>query len=222
MSQEKSLGETPLILYEDNHVLAVDKPHGLLTQPTDLEQDSLESRLKAFIKQRDLKPSAVYLHALHRLDKPAGGIVLFAKTSKALSRLQASFREKQIHKIYQADIPAVRLKKEGSLEHFLIHGDYRAIVAPDDPAAKVCRLHYKVIFSNSKTQRLEIDLETGRYHQIRAQLSAIGAPIHGDVKYGSTRPYALGIALRHVRMSFPHPTLNQLITVTTTGLPEII
>lgn len=193
---------TPYILFEDNHLLAVYKPAGWLTQPTPQEADSLETWAKAWIKTTHQKPGNVFLHAVHRLDRPVEGIVLFAKTSKALSRLNASLREKGWEKIYFAEVEGKLPHVKGVLEHTLLHGEHEAV---EDPKGKLCRLYYQQVGKG-----YEITLETGRYHQIRAQLSLSGAPIQGDVKYGA-KPLPGGkIALSHIRLTFPHPV---------TGLP---
>ena len=196
---------TPKVLFEDNHLLAVFKPAGWLTQPTPKETESLETWAKDFIKKRDEKPGNVYLHAVHRLDKPVSGIVLFAKTSKALSRLNETLRGKKWEKIYFAEVEGELPDEEGVLENRLSHGDHEAI---EDPKGKLCRLQY-----TKRQNGVEIKLETGRYHQIRAQLALAGCPIKGDVKYGG-RPLAHGeIKLSHVRLSFPHPVSKDIIAI---------
>lgn len=194
------------VLYEDNHLLALYKAANLLTQPTAQEKDSLETRAKAWLKEKYQKPGAVYLHAVHRLDKPVSGIVLFAKTSKALSRLNESLRTKECEKIYRAEIEGSLLAQEGVLENILTHGEHEAY---EDPHGKLARLHYKMI----KTGLVEIRLETGRYHQIRLQLALSGHPILGDAKYGSKVPYKEGIALCHVRLTFPHPITKERLEI---------
>lgn len=212
---------SPKIVYEDNHLLAVDKPAGWLTQPSGTDQDSLESFCKQWLKEKYQKPGNVFLVPVHRLDKPVSGIVLFAKTSKALSRLNASIREKNTKKVYFAWVEGCPTPLEASIEHYLIHGDFQAVVAdPSSKEAKRARLHYRVLNSNfgllcaqvKNTSLMEIELETGRYHQIRAQLSAIGHPIIGDDKYGSSQPFERGcIALHHQRLEIPHPIHDELL-----------
>ncbi len=198
------------IVYEDNHVIAVKKPAGLLTQPSGTKEDNLEDRVKAYIKKRDAKPSNVFLEAVHRLDKPAFGLVVFAKTSKALSRLNAAQREKKFRKFYRAGIEGALPSKEGTLANTLYHDHHRArVVSSGHPKGKEAILHYRAL----KSGLVEIELVTGRYHQIRAQLSHIGCPILGDKKYGSTRPFPSGIYLEHFRVEFPHPINNKPLLI---------
>lgn len=203
------------ILYEDNHLLVVNKPAGLLTQPSGTQQNNLESLCKQWIKATYNKPGLVFLEAAHRLDKPVSGIVVFAKTSKALSRLNAAMRAGSFHKIYCAVIEGIPIKPEGVLEHYLLHEDYQSVVvARNTPEAKLCRLSYRVLRSDFKKALLEIILETGRYHQIRAQLSASGHPIVGDIKYKSSENYLPhAIALHHSQLKFPHPTLGHEVSI---------
>lgn len=195
------------ILYEDNHLLAVYKPAGILTQPSGTSQENLEALCKAWIKQKYGKPGNVFLQAAHRLDKPVSGIVLFARTSKALSRLNTQLRERKAKKIYHALVDKRPNPPEGLLEHTLLHEEHQArIVPPHTPDAQVARLRYKLLESYKDAYLLEIELETGRYHQIRAQLAAIGCPIIGDERYGSRRALpSHQIALQHSRLEIVHP-----------------
>ncbi|MCH9612707.1 MAG: Dual-specificity RNA pseudouridine synthase RluA [Chlamydiia bacterium] len=192
------------ILYEDNHLLALIKPHGLLTQPTDQCADSLETRAKQMIKERDQKPGNVFLHPIHRLDRIVGGIVLFAKTSKALSRLQAAMRSGAIDRIYHARVTTPPKKKEGRLIDTLEHAHQRAKVSPNGKRSEL-------IYRHLKENLLEIELITGRYHQIRAQLAHHGMPIIGDTKYGG--PKATHAALTHVKMRFDHPVESRKVVL---------
>lgn len=204
---------TPVVLYEDNHLLVVNKPAGLLTQPSGTNEDSLEAVCKHWLKEKYQKPGQVFLHAIHRLDKAVSGIVVFAKTSKALSRLQTSMKNKHFKKVYEALVESMPKMKEGTLEHYLVHDEHRArISATQDPNAKLARLHYRVVGQEGKYFKLEVELETGRYHQIRAQLSAIGCPIVGDGKYGSSQA-AQTIGLHHALMEIPHPTTGEILTI---------
>ena len=208
---------TPLFL--DNHLLVLDKPWGLLTQPSGTREPSLEAQGKEFLKEHFAKPGAVFLEAVHRIDRVVGGVVLFARTSKALERLNAAQREKKITKIYRARVCGIPKKSPGVLEDYLTHDDFHArVVQPGTPEARLCRLTYDVLETAEKTALLEIHLETGRYHQIRAQLAHAGLPICGDTKYGAPQDandYAPrnGIALISWEIAFPHPVTKDIIRI---------
>lgn len=202
------------IIYEDNHLLVMNKPPGLVTQPTEHHDESLEDLGKAWIKDAYNKPGAVFLEAVHRLDKAVSGVVLFARTSKALSRLNASQRARETDKHYLALVGGRLPDVEGDLVHYLRHGNFQAELA-DRPSngAKEARLHYKCVRERAGTTLLEILLETGRYHQIRAQLAAVQCPILGDTRYGSFDKWRPdGIALHHHRLTVEHPTRKEPMT----------
>jgi 23S rRNA pseudouridine1911/1915/1917 synthase len=186
------------VLFEDNHLLVLNKPFGLLTQPTEITLDSLENRGKAWLKEKYNKPFNVFLNPIHRLDRVAGGIVVFAKTSKALSRLGESMRERAWKKTYRIRTDVLPKKSEGRLEHFLVHDDHKALVSLN---GKQALLSYVV----KPSGMIEVNLETGRYHQIRAQFAAIGCPIVGDIKYGAREDGRERILLQHYSCAFPHP-----------------
>ena len=199
------------ILFEDNHLIIVDKPADLPTQVSLDHQEALETQLKAFLKKRDKKQGNVFLHAVHRLDKGVSGIVIFAKTSKALSRMQKLIRENKVKKTYQAVVEGVLKENFQKLTHPLVKQERKALVLFDDKA-KLAKLSYTRLASNQKYSLVLINLETGRYHQIRAQFSYIGHPILGDAKYGSkSRKKAL--SLKHVEVSFPHIISGEQLTV---------
>ena len=191
----------------DNHLLVLIKPAGMLTQPDESSSPSLQEKGKKWIKKHFEKPGNVFLEPIHRLDKPVSGIVLFARTSKALSRLQAMMRERQIRKTYYAWVEGHVVKEEALLEHFLTHDSHCArVVTATHPEAKKAVLAYRVVERGDKGTLLEIDLHTGRYHQIRAQLAAIGHPVIGDQKYGSKRLIEGGrILLHHGKLECKHP-----------------
>lgn len=205
------------ILYEDNHLIAVNKPAGLLTQPAEEGRESLEEQVKAWIKETYKKPGNVFLGVVHRLDKPVSGIVLFAKTSKALARLNDQIRAKRMKKVYFAIVEGCMSEDEGVLEHFLRHDDHRAYVSDSkDVEAKPAKLRYRVLKVSEQTSEVEIELETGRYHQIRAQCAAVGCPIVGDTKYGSRLSFEAGaIALHHGKLTFEHPVTHEIVCIQT-------
>lgn len=209
------------ILFEDNHLLALHKPHGLLTQPSGTDSPNLESFAKEYIKRTYEKKGNVFLHAIHRLDKPVAGVVLFAKTSKALSRLNRSLKEKQVKKEYLAVVEGSVTTHNALLENHLLHADHKALITTSDiNGAKFCRLYYRVLSTdeNTNTTQLAITLETGRYHQIRAQLAHIGHPIIGDTKYGANNRKELGIALIHKRLTFEHPISKEKLSIESKSL----
>lgn len=199
------------IIFCDNHLLIVDKPAGISTQPHDKNIDNLTDRAKNWLKQKFQKPGNVFLEPVHRLDKPVSGLVLFARTSKALSRLQEMMREQKIEKTYFAWIEGQLPQKEGVLEHYLVHEEYRArLVDSSHAQAKLARLNYVQRDQKNGKSLIEIQLLTGRYHQIRAQCSAAGCPIIGDARYGSSHSWKKDqIALHHGRLKFFHPVLKQ-------------
>lgn len=209
------------VLYEDNHIIAVNKPAGLLSQPTELEHDSLELRIKAWIKEKYQKPGNVFLGVVHRLDRPVSGIVIFAKTSKALSRLNETIRSQNMQKTYCAFVEGNLKKKQETLEHFLRHDDHFSDVSnKNDREAKPARLQYKTLKDSENAALLEITLETGRYHQIRCQCAVIGHPIIGDLKYGAKKGQKIlpklppgVIALHHMKLTLIHPITKDLLDI---------
>ena len=205
---------TPLFL--DNHILIADKPWGLLTQPSGTDEWSLEAECKAYLKERFNKPGAVFLEAIHRIDRVVGGVVLFARTSKALSRLNALQRSNSIRKTYVARVAPPPKQSAGHLEDWLRHDEHHAsVVTADTPGALRCCLDWRCLALDGASALLEIDLQTGRYHQIRAQLAHAGMPIVGDSKYGSRMASTVddGIALLSARIEFEHPVTHEKISV---------
>lgn len=204
------------ILYEDNHVMAIIKPHGMPVQKDASGDKSLIDFVKDHIKKRDNKPGNVFISAVHRIDRPAGGIVLLAKTSKAASRLAEAFRNNRIHKKYLAVVEGCPRTKEQRLEGWIVKDRAKntsKIVPNQVKGAKFASLTYRVIGQFKKYSILEIDLETGRSHQIRVQLSGAGFPIAGDLRYGAKEGFGKMIALFAVSLTFPHPTKNEEIKV---------
>lgn len=202
----------PLVLFSDNHLLAVNKPVGLLTQDSGTGLYNLEDWAREWVQVEKNKSGEVFLNAVHRIDKAASGVVLFARTSKALSRLAEDVRKRNCRKIYHALVEGAPENSSDELVHWLTHEHHRAEVCREgDKGAQRAVLRYKEIGTFGAFSLLEIDLETGRYHQIRAQLSAIGCPIAGDEKYGAKAMHGeQGIALHHRRLEITHPTLKHL------------
>lgn len=201
------------VLYEDNHLLVVNKNCGDLVQPDKENESALENELKAWIKRRDNKPGAVFLGVVHRIDRPVSGAVLFAKTSKALTRLNEMIKNRQIGKTYWAVVENIPPAEEGDLLHYIVRDNRtnrsRALDRPQKDS-KEARLHYKMIAASKNYRLLEIDLQTGRHHQIRCQLSKIGSPIRGDLKYGA--PHSNkggGISLHSRALDFTHPVTKE-------------
>ena len=218
-----------LILYEDNHVLIVDKPHRAPVTADDSQDTSLEDEAKKFIKIRDSKPGNVYLSLCHRIDRPVRGCVLFAKTSKAASRLSEQIREQKIKKTYYTFVEFDAKPDQATLTDFLKKDqktNISKVVSEKDSDGKKCILTYqKIREENSRKKNialLNINLVTGRSHQIRVQLSSRGMFILGDKKYGSTLEFKQGaIALFAYSLEFEHPTTKQIIFVKLNKVPSI-
>ena len=206
------------ILYEDNHLLVVNKHCGDLVQPDPSGESALEDQIKAYLKQRDAKPGAVFLGVVHRIDRPVSGAVLFAKTSKALVRLNEMLRKGRIRKVYWALTEARPDPESGELRHYILRdGRMNRSRAFDVPKgdAKEARLHYETIGAGTRYTLVEVELLTGRHHQIRAQLAKIGCPIRGDLKYGARRSLPDGgISLHSRRVEFDHPVRHEPVSVT--------
>lgn len=205
------------ILYEDNHLIAINKTELDLIQGDETGDEPLSDKVKAYIKKKLNKPGNVYLGVIHRLDRPVTGVVIFARTSKALSRMNKLFQEQKVKKIYWAVVKELPEKDEETLRHFLLK-DSRKNKSYAFPkmrkGAKEAVLHYKLASSSSNFHLLEVDLQTGRHHQIRCQLSKIGCPIRGDLKYGFPRSNPNGgITLHAHSISFIHPVTQEEITI---------
>lgn len=206
------------ILYEDNHLLVVNKRSGDLVQPDPSGESALEDQIKAFIKVRDAKPGRVFLGVVHRIDRPVSGAVVFAKTSKALVRLNEMIREGKIKKYYWALVENRPEQEAGSLKHYILRDgrtNRSKAYAQPKADAKEARLNYEMKGAGTHYTLLEVELLTGRHHQIRAQLSAIGCPIRGDLKYGAKRSIqGGGISLHSRRVCFDHPVRHEQVEVT--------
>lgn len=208
-------------LYEDNHVLVVNKPSGMLSQ-ADLTGDlDVLTAAKQIIKQRDNKPGNVFLGLVHRLDRPVSGVMVIAKTSKGASRLSLQFRERTTVKNYWARVEGIPKPTKSELRHRLEKNPATRVTrAVSGTRGKEARLRYRVLNVDEDTALLEVTLITGLSHQIRAQLSAVGHPIVGDKKYGARRPFCPGaIALMSKSITFSHPTQKELLTISA-DLPE--
>ena len=204
------------ILYLDNHLIAVNKPAGALTQSDDSGEVSLMDKIKDWIKIEYKKPGNVFLGLVHRLDRPVSGVVIFGRTSKGASRLSEQFRKKTTQKIYQARVEGTPGPQQAILKHYLKkEKSLKTTVFPRSaPEAKEARLDYKVLETSANTSLLDIQLHTGRFHQIRAQLSFIGHPIVGDKKYGAKTELPHGRIALHARsIVFNHPTSKEEITI---------
>ena len=205
------------VVYEDNHLIVVNKDPGEIVQGDKTGDKPLSETIKDYLKDKYNKPGNVFCGVVHRIDRPVGGLVIFAKTSKALERLNRMLREGKIHKTYWALVEGKPEKKEATLHNFL-KSDGRLnktfMSSSDDPEAKESILEYKTLAEGDRYSLLEINLLTGRKHQIRAQLSAIGHPIKGDLKYGAKRSNPDGsISLLARNISFEHPVSHQEINL---------
>ena len=206
------------IVFEDNHLLIINKKVGQLVQGDKTGDESLLELIKDFIKIRDEKLGNVFLGLVHRIDRPTSGLVIYAKTSKALSRLTQMVKNREIKKTYWAVVPKEIIPQSQKLLHYLKKNEKnnKAIVFPrETDGAKQAVLSYEIIKILDNYQLLEINLETGRHHQIRAQLSKIGIPIKGDLKYGSPRSNADGGINLHARqLELTHPVSKEKLKIT--------
>jgi 23S rRNA pseudouridine1911/1915/1917 synthase len=201
------------VLYEDNHLLVINKLPGEICQGDKTGDEPLPETIKAWIKIRDRKPGQVFLGVVHRLDRPASGLVLFAKTSKALERLNASLKERNWTKTYLAITARAPTPPSGALQHHLLKDERRnqsRIVQPGTPGSREARLSYRTLASLERYHLLEVELETGRHHQIRVQLAALDCPLRGDLKYGAPRSNPDGsVSLHAWRLTVQHPVRKE-------------
>ena len=214
------------VLYEDNHIIAVNKTCNEIVQGDKTGDTPLSETVKAYIKDKYNKPGEVFLGVTHRLDRPTSGVVLFARTSKALTRLNEMFKShEQIKKTYWAIVQGFPKQPEARLENWLIRNEAQNksyITTPPKPSpqgrgkdAKLAVLTYKTLVKGEHYTLLEVNLETGRHHQIRCQLAAIGCPIKGDLKYGAKRSNPDGGICLHARkIEFIHPVKKENICIT--------
>lgn len=213
----RSTKENLEVLYEDNHILIVNKKAGDIVQGDKTGDTPLSEIAKKYIKDKYNKPGNVFLGVVHRLDRPTSGIIIFARTSKALERLNKMLREKTIQKTYWALVKNKPQKDVDSLIHFLKKNpknNKSTVFTKEIEGSKKAILHYKTIKSLDNYHLLEIDLETGRHHQIRTQLAYIGSPIKGDLKYGFSRSNKDGSIHLHARkIQFTHPVSKEEISL---------
>ena len=206
------------VVYEDNHIIVVNKTASEIVQGDKTGDTPLSETVKSYIKEKYSKPGNVFLGVVHRLDRPVSGLVVFAKTSKALARLNEMFRNGEVKKTYWAIVKNRPKEIEADLEHFLLRNESQNKSYAYDKeikGSKRAKLHYRLINSSDNYYLLEVELKTGRHHQIRCQLAKIGCPIRGDLKYGFPRSNPDGSISLHARnISFIHPVSKELIDVT--------
>ena len=205
------------VLYEDNHIIAVNKRVSDIVQGDKTGDEPLSEKVKSYIKKKYNKPGKVYLGVTHRLDRPVSGALLFAKTSKALGRLNEMFKNKEIKKIYWAIVKNKPPQLEETLNHYLIKNQKKNKSFAYDKEEKVTKrasLTYKIIADADNYYLLEVELHTGRHHQIRCQLAKIGCPIKGDLKYGFPRSNPDGgISLHARKIEFVHPVKKESVGI---------
>ncbi|MBS2099896.1 RluA family pseudouridine synthase [Carboxylicivirga linearis] len=205
------------ILYEDNHIIAVNKSGSDIVQGDKTGDQTLSDKVKEYIKKKYNKPGDVFLGVVHRLDRPVSGVVLFARTSKALSRLNKMFQDKEIKKTYWAIVGELPELDEAQLKHYILKNSEKnkSYAFPKmRSGAKEAILNYRLVSGLKNYYLLEVDLQTGRHHQIRCQLAKIGCPIKGDLKYGFSRSNkGGGISLHARRISFLHPVKKEAVEI---------
>lgn len=206
------------ILYEDNHLIVVNKLPSEIVQGDKTGDEPLSEALKRYLKEKYHKPGDVFLGVIHRLDRPVSGVIVFAKTGKALSRINELVKQRAIQKTYWAIVKNKPPEKEGKLVHYLMRNTIKNksfVSKTPGPDRKEAVLSYKLLASGERYHLLEVDLHTGRHHQIRAQLAAIGCPVKGDLKYGFPRsnPDA-SISLHARKISFVHPVKKEKLDIT--------
>ena len=213
----------PSVLYEDNHLIIVNKRTSDLVQGDSTGDEPLDAVVKQYIREKYNKPGDVFLGVVHRLDRPVSGCVVYARTSKALTRLSELFRTRDVKKSYWAIVTERPPAEEGVLRNFLKKNEKQNksyVYDKEVKGSKEATLSYRIIGRSSSFYLVEIDLQTGRHHQIRAQLAAAGCPVRGDLKYGSKRSNeGGGISLHARRISFIHPVKKEEINVEA-PLPE--
>jgi 23S rRNA pseudouridine1911/1915/1917 synthase len=205
------------ILFEDNHIIIINKKSSQIVQGDKTGDVPLSEEIKAYLKERYHKPGEAYLGVVHRLDRPVSGVVIFAKTSKALGRLNRMIHDREIHKTYWAVVNRLPPEPGGHLSHFLVKDEKNNksfALDKEKSRSRLAELKYRFLLSGDHYHLLEVELLTGRHHQIRVQLAKIGCIIKGDVKYGSYRPNPdASIHLHAVRIEFSHPVSGEKISI---------
>lgn len=205
------------VVYEDNHIIIVNKTASEIVQGDKTGDTPLSETVKQYLKEKYQKPGNVFIGVTHRLDRPVSGLVVFAKTSKALSRLNEMFRNGEVKKTYWAVVKNRPPQEEGEMVHYMVRNEKQNKSYAYDrekPGSKKAILHYRLIGYSQNYYLLEIDLKTGRHHQIRCQLAKAGCPIKGDLKYGASRSNPDGSICLHARnIRFVHPVSKELIEV---------
>ena len=206
------------VVYEDNHIIIVNKTASEIVQGDKTGDTPLSEMVKQYLKEKYNKPGNVFIGVTHRLDRPVSGLVVFAKTSKALPRLNEMFRNGEVKKTYWAIVKECPKETEGELVHYLVRNEKQNKSYAYDKEVKNSKkavLHYKLIGHSQNYYLLEVDLKTGRHHQIRCQLAKMGCPIKGDLKYGSPRSNPDGSICLHARtVQFVHPVSKEMIRLT--------
>ena len=214
------------VLYEDNHLLAVNKRPGDIVQGDKTGDKPLSEIVKDYIKEKYGKPGEVFLGVAHRIDRPVSGVVLFARTSKALERINELFREKQIRKTYWAVVKNKPSEDSGLLKNYLFKNEKlnkSFVTDVTNKDASLCELEYKIIAKSDTYFLLEIEPHTGRHHQIRVQLAFMGCPIKGDLKYGFDRSNKDASVHLHARsLSFIHPVKKEMVEITASPPDEVL
>ena len=212
-----------IVVYEDNHIIVVNKTSSEIVQGDKTGDTPLSEMVKQYLKEKYNKPGNVFIGVTHRLDRPVSGLVVFAKTSKALPRLNEMFRNGEVKKTYWAIVKECPKETEGELVHYLVRNEKQNKSYAYDKEVKNSKkavLHYKLIGHSQNYYLLEVDLKTGRHHQIRCQLAKMGCPIKGDLKYGAPRSNPDGSICLHARkVRFIHPVSKELIELVA-PLPE--
>lgn len=205
------------VVYEDNHIIIVNKTASEIVQGDKTGDVPLSETVKQYLKEKYQKPGNVFIGVTHRLDRPVSGLVVFAKTSKALSRLNEMFKNSEVKKTYWAIVKQTPAETEGELVNYLVRNEKQNksyAYDTEKPGSKKAVLHYRLIARSDNYCLLEVDLKTGRHHQIRCQLAKMGCPIKGDLKYGFPRSNPDGsICLHARRVRFVHPVSKELIDV---------